>query len=274
MNSSTRYAWGPLSEPLIFAYHRVKTAAEASEPHAGPRWVLNLTLKGEWRCGPPGGEQVAYETHDVALIRNTQLRTWSTPGKPPWEFLLCTFVPRPHWTTRMKLPEIVPGFMKLRLNDPALFRRVRAGLAEIHQLLQHRTERDVDFAFNTLERVLLLLHHHARRLEPGAHDARIEQAVRYIVNNLSKPITLTRLAAECCLSRSHLAALFKQHTGMGPIAFQQQQRIIRARELLTISNEPIRQIAFELGYNDPLYFSTFFKRHCGVSPRAFRRNAT
>lgn len=36
---------------------------------------------------------------------------------------------------------------------------------------------------------------------------------------------------------------------------------------------PVSKLAFELGFEDPAYFCRFFKRHTGVSPSAYRKNA-
>ncbi|MDT7831767.1 AraC family transcriptional regulator [Flavobacteriaceae bacterium S356] len=36
------------------------------------------------------------------------------------------------------------------------------------------------------------------------------------------------------------------------------------------TNLPIKVIAYEEGYNDPLYFSRVFKKYCGISPKEFR----
>jgi AraC family transcriptional regulator, transcriptional activator of pobA len=36
---------------------------------------------------------------------------------------------------------------------------------------------------------------------------------------------------------------------------------------------PVSKLAFELGFDDPAYFCRFFKRHVGLSPRAYRSQA-
>jgi len=44
----------------------------------------------------------------------------------------------------------------------------------------------------------------------------------------------------------------------------------RAGQLLRLTPNPIKEIAMEVGYSDPFYFSLRFKRHTGLSPKAFR----
>jgi len=82
-------------------------------------------------------------------------------------------------------------------------------------------------------------------------------------------LTLENLAAAVHLSPSRLSHLFRVQVGMPPLQFLDRQRADRARLLLMHSSEPIGAIAAEFGF-DPLYFSRWFKRHTGVSPRAYR----
>jgi len=43
----------------------------------------------------------------------------------------------------------------------------------------------------------------------------------------------------------------------------------KAKEMLKESNRTIKEICFEIGYNDPNYFSRLFKKNVGVSPTDF-----
>jgi AraC-like DNA-binding protein len=49
-----------------------------------------------------------------------------------------------------------------------------------------------------------------------------------------------------------------------------ERLIIEAKRELYLTSKPVRQIAFELGYEDEFYFSRFFKKNAGVSPQLFR----
>ena len=49
------------------------------------------------------------------------------------------------------------------------------------------------------------------------------------------------------------------------------KKIAAAKNLLFLTNTPIKDIAYQVGYNDPLYFSRVFKKHCNVSPKEFRK---
>ncbi|WP_394749026.1 helix-turn-helix domain-containing protein [Spongiimicrobium salis] len=49
------------------------------------------------------------------------------------------------------------------------------------------------------------------------------------------------------------------------------KRVASAKNKLFLSNAPIKEISYQVGFNDPLYFSRVFKKHSGVSPKEFRK---
>ena len=58
-----------------------------------------------------------------------------------------------------------------------------------------------------------------------------------------------------------------------PFSFSEVQvRISEARRLLKETDLPVREIAFQTGYDDPLNFSRMFRKVCGVSPTQFRNS--
>ena len=79
-------------------------------------------------------------------------------------------------------------------------------------------------------------------------------------------------AATLAVSPTHLSRLAKQATGR-PASRLIEERLIReARRNLVYTNLPVSTIAYELGFDDPAYFSRVFSRATGLSPRAFRAN--
>lgn len=64
---------------------------------------------------------------------------------------------------------------------------------------------------------------------------------------------------------------FRQATGSSPMDWLRRERANHAKRWLAETHEPIRDIAEEVGYRDPLYFSRDFKKLVGVSPADYRR---
>ena len=79
------------------------------------------------------------------------------------------------------------------------------------------------------------------------------------------------LAKLCGLSEPQFYRRFRQVTGSSPIDWLRRERISHARRRLVESDDPIKQIAEQVGYNDPFYFSRDFKRYTGMSPSEYRR---
>lgn len=98
----------------------------------------------------------------------------------------------------------------------------------------------------------------------------VERAIAYLGDAFSEPIKVSELAALVGVSTSHLSALFKRATGGGVLAYQTGLRMRRAQQLLDMTSLTVREVAFEVGYGDPLYFSRHFRKHQGQSPRQYR----
>jgi AraC family transcriptional activator of pobA len=60
-------------------------------------------------------------------------------------------------------------------------------------------------------------------------------------------------------------------TGQSPIQLIHARIVLEAKRQLHYTDRPINEIAFALGFDDPAYFTRFFTRLSGASPRAFRR---
>lgn len=97
----------------------------------------------------------------------------------------------------------------------------------------------------------------------------IEKAISYIQRNYMNPLTLEELAAIHAMNPRRFSYYFYKYTGLRPIDYVIQYRMERASELLKIGGFSISDIAFSVGYVNPLYFSRAFKKKFGVSPSAY-----
>lgn len=73
------------------------------------------------------------------------------------------------------------------------------------------------------------------------------------------------------LSELHFYRRFRKATGSSPIDWLRRERINHACRRLLQSNDPIKQVAEQVGYNDPFFFSRDFKRYTGLPPSEYRR---
>ena len=102
-------------------------------------------------------------------------------------------------------------------------------------------------------------------------DARIRHAVFRISESLHKKPDLSQIAQETGLSYVQFIRRFKQSTGMTPSDYVTALRLQKAKQLLSDTALPIKEIAYACGFENEYYFSNFFKKHLTVSPRAFRK---
>lgn len=98
----------------------------------------------------------------------------------------------------------------------------------------------------------------------------MHKAAVFIHENFCKDIHPEDVAAEVNFGYSRFRKAFTDHTGISPYQYILKLRIQRSKELLQHTHKTMSEIAYEAGFNNPLYFSTAFKRETGMSPKAYR----
>ena len=99
----------------------------------------------------------------------------------------------------------------------------------------------------------------------------IQKAKRYIDANFADPdISLHSVASFVNVSPNHFSAIFSQESGESFIEYLTCVRLNRAKQLLSSTQMKSTDIAYEVGFNDPHYFSFIFKKNVGTSPRDWR----
>lgn len=102
------------------------------------------------------------------------------------------------------------------------------------------------------------------------HVDMINKARLRIRESLEDTLTIQEIAQELGISYSSFRKLFKEHTGFGPALYQQNLKLQRAKELLSTTDESIKEIAYRLNFESPDYFSAKFKIQTGMKPSDFR----
>lgn len=88
---------------------------------------------------------------------------------------------------------------------------------------------------------------------------------------LSEDISLDELAAEAQLSPYHFARMFRQSVGVPPRVYFTQLRMEKSCELLVLTDLPITDIAFKVGYSSSQVLARVFFKHYHISPSDYRR---
>lgn len=101
-------------------------------------------------------------------------------------------------------------------------------------------------------------------------DPRLTMAKQYIADNIDDAPTVVEVAAYCHLGTRQLGRLFLQAEKMAPAAYIHRCRAQRIQTLLHDRTLTLGAISEKLHFSSEYYFSTFFKKHSGMSPKAYR----
>lgn len=99
----------------------------------------------------------------------------------------------------------------------------------------------------------------------------ISRAEQYVAENFCDPnMSLIGTARHVGLSSAHFSTVFSQAMGRSFISYLTALRMERAKELLSTTNMKLSDIAMEIGYNEPNYFSHVFRKQTGMTPKDYR----
>ena len=98
----------------------------------------------------------------------------------------------------------------------------------------------------------------------------IQTSIDYITEYHMENLSIQQVADVVNFSPTYFCRLFKKETGHSFVSYLTFVRIQRSVRLLRHTNYTIEQIAFDLGFNTPSYFSTIFKKVVGLSPSEYR----
>ena len=141
-------------------------------------------------------------------------------------------------------------------------------LRKYEAVLQHET---VEERVSGLKALILEMYAVVESSRQNAFSGAIAQAEAYIIDRFSeKGLSLTDVTRHIAASQAHFCVEFKKKTGETFVDYLTRIRMEKARELLTLSDRKVYEIAEMVGYDNATYFSTLFKKHYGISPSEFK----
>ncbi len=97
--------------------------------------------------------------------------------------------------------------------------------------------------------------------------------IQYLMRaNINKSLSLAELASLSHYSKYHFSREYSRITGKTPMSHFIELKVEHACFLLEQTNLSMSEIAFQLGYDDALYFSRVFRKVMGLAPSAYRKN--
>ena len=103
-------------------------------------------------------------------------------------------------------------------------------------------------------------------------DERMNKVLSYIHKNIGQNIDINDLASVACLSKTYLIRLFKREFNTTPVQYINKKKMEQAQLLLYMTDQPVKEIAYELGFFDHSYFIRLFRKSIGTTPLEYRKN--
>ena len=162
-------------------------------------------------------------------------------------------------------------------HDDAVVRHLGASLLEA----LHRAD-ETNQLF--IDHMMLALTAHVAQtyggLRPTAEPSRsglapwqANRACERLESDLGGTLTLQQIAAEFDLSVSHFSRAFRISTGLPPHRWLLRQRVKAAKQLMSVRDLPLSEIAISAGFANQSHLTKVFSAQVGVSPAAWRRKA-
>ena len=127
----------------------------------------------------------------------------------------------------------------------------------------------------SLESFLLLLFREYRTADGGEEKTEaptpIHEVIAYVSANYLERMTIDELAFLFKTNRATLCREFKRETGTTLITFINDKKIVRAKEKIVTTAKTFTQIAEEMNFESIHYFTRFFKKMTGLTPKEFRQ---
>lgn len=232
-------------------------------------WILNLTVAGSGRVGRGNG-MFRTDSGRMLLWPPAVPQDYGAAGGR-WTHLWVYFTPRPAWLELLAWHDAGGGVLTLDLAGHALRPRIESLFRELIDTARGRLPRRIALALAQLEALLLWCD--AANPEAGTArlDPRVHAALDHASARLDRRLAVAALARVAGLSPSRFAHLFRAQLGVTPLAHLERLRIDRARELLLMTGRSVADIGEACGFPDPTWFARVFRRHAGMTPRAYRQ---
>ncbi|MDF2669802.1 MAG: hypothetical protein K0R67_2108 [Paenibacillus sp.] len=266
----------PTPGVLIADHFKESYEYKANRPAGTRDYLITFTLGG-CGCYRIDNQSRLCKRGDVMLLTPGTPHHYATSEQSDglWDFVWCHFLPPTDWQPFLALPETLPGLIHVPIVNEVYFARL---LHAFHRIIQDQLHGDLlheRLAYLALEEIVLLLAHQSGKEQQGstAVDPRVEEVRRLLLLNMQDQHTIPLLAERVRLSPSRLAHLFKEQTGYSIMEMLLRIRLRHGARQLQYTSRPISEVAEDVGFQSPFYFTKQFTAAYGMSPSAYRKEA-
>lgn len=238
-------------------------------PAVRPNYIIHFILEGRgiYRVD---GQQISLSAGEGFLIRPETLTFYQADEKDPWIYIWIGFDGS---RTEEYLSDIGLGAGTRTFHCDSG--------AELKKLVIEALKRNTGTIENEFWRESFLYSFFgilAGNLKPKiasrdeTDNLYVRKAVEFIQNNYHYGIRVSDVANYAGVTRGYLHTLFIRFLKQSPQDYLVSYRIMRAEQLLTLSDLSVEGVAQSCGYSDPLVFSKLFKKKTGITPSRYRRD--
>jgi AraC-like DNA-binding protein len=232
-----------------------------------PGHELILCLAGH------GWVQVAGKRHEVGpdelvWVNCHHPHTYGAQSQRPWELYWIRVEGRPL--------DRVSGLLEVNSQPVIRNFNTRAALMEYERIFHHMTGTRPSHAalVNAAVTAIIALAFEARLADTDEIRPELPMPIQKSLEKMRlyfhTPIRVAELASLSGMSESHFSRMFKSCIGTSPIDWLRRERINQAKHRLIESDDPIKEIARQVGYSDQFFFSKDFKKMVRLTPTQFR----
>lgn len=155
--------------------------------------------------------------------------------------------------------------------DNASRERVRKGFEILNQILhidKHHTDTEIILAYLNSLLVELNIAYFKNKEPVNILNTNLSKFIEFkliVESHLTEQPSINTIAEKLALTTNSLYRIVKEYSGTSPKDFLTNRLMIEAQRKLHYSNLSVKELAYELGFNDPDYFSRLFKKCTGKS---------
>lgn len=230
-------------------------------------YLIHYVVRG---CGyySVGGRTFTLRAGDVFLIYPDTGVTYYADGKDPWEYYWVGFsgTDAPAMLDATRFTREMPVIHGLAPDDP-----LKDSISRIYSV-RGNTYAD---AVRMTGELYLTLYEFIREASDSAAGMRtgdfasVQKAIDYIAMNYSYPLSVDSVADYVGISRSMLFREFKKYFKISPKEYITDFRMRKARMMLSQGDCSVTQVAYSVGYDNPMYFSKAFAKAVGMPPSTY-----
>ncbi len=171
-----------------------------------------------------------------------------------------------------RMAEIINALeLNALIYDVGIFNEFIEAIKTFITEMQKKTKRNRAYEAVILCNILAKIHEKIEEKNISKQYLCIEPAIKYMTSHYKEGSLTTEQYAEMCgVSKVSFIKYFKRYKKTTPLKFLTKIKMENAQMQLLNSNKNIQEIAFDLGFTDPFYFSRVFRSFVGKSPREFR----